>query len=300
MGAADLEAQVPTFGRPIFATASGRQALAKILSYLRLGPSDEVWISTTLGDRDRQVSPCVTATVARYCRFAFQPGPRTAAALVIHDFGVPHPDVAAVRDRCRRHGWPLIEDAAHAFASTDSAGRRMGEEANFALFSLPKFFDLAAGGLVMGLPPPAAGIQDGAVAAQLAPVLSHTAAIARQRRRNWQRLDRCFAQFGLHSALALTRGSVPSLYLLHTPQQFSIMGRLRSAGIETGPDIHCGRVMLPCHQSLCPEEIRRIVAAVTGEPATATVGTEQKPFQSPLRPLWLTAGHSKRRPARPS
>ena len=290
MGAAVPETSIPPFARPYVVTAGGRQALAHILGYLRLCLRDEIWISTTLGDRDRHVSPCVTATVARYCRFAFQPGPQTAAALVIHDYGVPHPELTAVRDRCLRHGWPLIEDAAHAFAATDAAGHRLGEKADFALFSLPKFFDLATGGLVMGVPHTAAGVEDDVVAAHLARVLPFTDAIARQRRRNWLLLDQSFARLGLRSALPLTAGSVPSLYLLQTTQQFSALRRLRRAGIETGPDVHCDRLLLPCHQCLCLEDIRRIVAAVADERAFAdgTVSDEEAP--AARRPLCLTAG----------
>ena len=291
MVAADSGASVPPFRRPYIVTAGGRQALDHILRRLRLHQRDEVWIATTLGDRDLHVSPCVTATAARYCRFAFRPGPRTAAALVIHDYGVPHPELTAMRDRCLRHGWPLIEDAAHAFASTDSTGRRLGEDADFALFSLPKFFPLESGGLVMGLPPSAEGVADGAAAARLARLLPLTYAIAQLRRRNWQLLDDLFSQLGLRSALPLTAGAVPSLYLLQTTQQFSTLRRLRGVGVETGPDAHCNRLMLPCHQCLGPDDIHRIVAAVANDASTATAGELLEPAQTGRRPIWLTSGH---------
>ncbi|HEV7214736.1 MAG TPA: DegT/DnrJ/EryC1/StrS family aminotransferase, partial [Chloroflexota bacterium] len=289
MGAAELETTVPSFRRPYAATASGRQALAHILRHLCLRPRDEIWITTTLGDRDLQVSPCVTATVARFCRFAYRPGPRTAAVLVIHDYGVPHPDLAVLRGRCLRHGWPLIEDAAHAFASTDDAGLRLGEESDFALFSLPKFFAVEAGGLVMGLPSPPAGPEELAVAARLLHALTQTDIVADLRRRNWLLLEQRFAQFGFGSALPLTPGSVPSLYVLHTTQQFSALRRLRSDGIEAGPDVHCNRLLLPCHQRLCLADIERIVAAVAAH-ATPLVATRQDAMKTQSRPIWLTAG----------
>src|SRR6185312_1780874 len=165
--------------------------LRRILAALRLRPDDEVWITTTLGARDRLVSPCVTATAAERGRFAFAPGPRTAAALVIHDYGVIHPELDAIADRCRRHGWPLIEDAAHAFASVDATGCRAGAVGDYALFSLPKFFPLAQGGLLLGDRSPASaddGDRDEAagVAADLAAWLPFAPLIAQRRRDHWR------------------------------------------------------------------------------------------------------------------
>ncbi len=276
---------IPPLVRPFTVTGSGREALARILTYLQLRPADEVWLSTTMGLRDLQVSPCVTATIARHCRFAFQPGPRTAAALVIHDFGVPHRDLAAIRARCDYHGWPLIEDAAHAFASTDAAGRRMGTVADFALFSLPKFFAVPNGGLVIGLPAQAAGPEDGTAAERFRAVLPATADIAETRRRNWQSLHRLLGPHGLDSDLPLTRGSVPACYLLRTAHQFATLRRLRRAGIESGPEIHCDRVFLPCHQHLDLDDIGRIVALVASGSAEASPSSNPT---MPGRPLRLT------------
>jgi len=215
--------------------------------------------------------------VARHCRFAFQPGPRTAAALVIHDYGVPHPQLLAIRDQCRRHGWPLIEDAAHAFASTDAAGQRLGTEGDFALFSLPKFFELRRGGLAVGLPGSAAGEEDAASAVQFSAVWPQVDRIAAARRQNWLQLDRLFAQRGLASDLSLTPGSVPMLYVLRTANQFSLLRRLRSHGIESGPDVHCNRLLVPCHQGLQPADLCRIVRVIT-DAARADEAVTQRPL----------------------
>jgi hypothetical protein len=276
---------IAPFDRPYIATSSGRDALGRILTYLRLRAEDEVWITTALGARDRQVSPCVTATVARHCRFAFQPGPRTGAVLVVHDYGVPHPQLAGLREWCRHHGRPLIEDAAHAFASTDTDGRRMGAQADFALFSLPKFFAVPRGGLVVGLPGDAAGAADDEVAARFRSVLPRTAEIAARRRRNWRRLDWLFTGMGLVSALPLTDGSVPSLYVLRTEHQFAAVRRLRAAGIECGPDIHCGQLFLPCHQGVLPDDMSAIAALAVGAPVpTGSTARPRPPVRLRLIP----------------
>ena len=253
-----------TFGRPCAVTPSGRAALAAILTYLRPRPNDEVWITTTTGASGRTITPCVTATIARFCRFAHSPGPRTAAALAIHDWGVPHPGLADVRDYCRRHGLPLIEDAAHAFASRNDAGQRLGTLGDFALFSLPKFFPMGRGGLVAGLPPHAIPVEEPAaeVRQALAGWLPFAGEIATARRQTWAALDRCLQEIGVHGALPLPAGAVPSLYLLHTPRPFATRSRLRAAGIESGPDDHRGLAFLPCHQQVGTNAIVRIAAAV--------------------------------------
>ena len=257
-------ALVAGFGRPCAVTPSGRAALAVILRYLRLRPDDEVWITTTTGASGLAVTPCVTATIARSCRFADHPGPRTAAALVIHDWGLPHPDLADVGDYCRRHGLPLIEDAAHAFAGRDASGRRLGTIGDFALFSLPKFFPIAHGGLVAGLPPhalPEDG-RDPEARQALAGWLPYQDAIASARCQTWMALDGRMQELGLGGALPLPPGAVPSLYLLRTPLPFATLARLRAAGIESGPDDHRGFIFLPCHQQVGKSGVARIVAAV--------------------------------------
>lgn len=261
---------------PYAATSTGREALRRILAYLQPGPDAEVWISTTLGMHGLRVSPCVTATVMQFCRFAARPGLKTAAALVIHDYGVPHPGLPEIAAQCRRQGWPLIEDAAHAFASVDASGRRMGTTGNFALFSLPKFFAVRRGGLVAGLPEANAGPADGEVAAELRHWLSVTAEIVETRRRNWRTLDAAFNQLGLGAALPLTKGSVPSLYVLQTSRQFTMLRALRRAGIESGPDVHCDYVLLPCHQNVRHADLATIVTTV----AEATISKEQQACRS--------------------
>jgi len=253
------------FGRPCQVTASGRDALARILTYLRLQASDEVWIDTTTCARYLAISPCVTATVSKFCRFAHGPGSRTAAVLVIHDWGVPNPRLPSLKDYCRARGLPLIEDAAHAFASVDAVGRRMGTVGDFALFSLPKFFPIRQGGLAIGLSSRESSSEPAVQEAEraLAGWLPRWQEIAAARRERWHTLDAAVREVGLESALRLPRGVAPSLYLLRTPRQFATITGLRQAGIETGPDQYTGTVFLPCHQQVRSEDMARIVAAVS-------------------------------------
>ncbi|MCL4508197.1 MAG: DegT/DnrJ/EryC1/StrS family aminotransferase [Chloroflexi bacterium] len=248
------------YGRdPIF-TASGRAGLALILQYLKLRYQDEVWITTTLGWRDRRITPCVTATLAHYCRFASHPGPRTAAALVIHDYGVVHPDLEIIRDVCQRHGWPLIEDAAHALASSDRNGRALGSTGDFAFASLLKFFPVTKGGFVLGLSSNTE--QDQEAKRYAACWWSQLTEITQVRLHNWHRLDAMAHRAGGAAALPLAGGSCPSLYLLRTVRQSATMQALHRRGIESGPPFYAGLVFLPCHQQVSEQWLERIEEAL--------------------------------------
>lgn len=232
------------YGPMISLAPTGRAALELILRQLKLRERDEIWITTTLGWADRFVSPCVTATIARHCRFSSQPGPRTAAVLVIHDFGVAYPGIFALRERCQRQGWPLIEDAAHGLFSETSEREPLGTLGDFALLSLPKMLPMRRGGVVVGL----SDIPlDREVERELLDCWHLRGFIVERRLSNWHVIDRVVRRLGLSSALPLLTGAVPSMYLLATSRQFSTVAALRQRGIESGPAYAGGVVFVPCH-----------------------------------------------------
>lgn len=75
--------------------------------------------------------------------------PRTRALYAQHTFGVPC-DVDALRHLARRHGLPLIEDAAHALGGS-SGGRPVGSLGDVAFFSTDhsKMTSTQVGGMVV-------------------------------------------------------------------------------------------------------------------------------------------------------
>ena len=56
------------------------------------------------------VSSCVTSTVFNHCKPSRVSSANTRAVLVIHEFGVPYPQIAALREFCDSRSIPLIED----------------------------------------------------------------------------------------------------------------------------------------------------------------------------------------------
>ena len=69
------------------------------------------------------------------------------AILVAHHFGLPQP-MASLRSFCDDSTIALIEDCAHAFFGT-SDGRPVGSWGDYAIASLPKFFPVRQGGLLL-------------------------------------------------------------------------------------------------------------------------------------------------------
>lgn len=132
-------------GRPVRATASGRDALDLILDGLNITSGSEIVVPAyTLSElivrmlrrgfrpKAADVDPnsfCVTPeTMARAVTS------RTRAAVVLHTFGAPC-DIPAIHRVTAPRGIPLIEDCAHAFGAA-IGGRPVGTFGHAALFSL--------------------------------------------------------------------------------------------------------------------------------------------------------------------
>src|SRR5689334_20961170 len=100
-------------GRRFIYCESGRQAIHLALAALGLGRQDVVTILTTTGNF--YISGCVTREIEKFCRWSREVEPQTKAILVNHEFGFAYEDLRALR----RFKVPIIEDAAHAFASNN-------------------------------------------------------------------------------------------------------------------------------------------------------------------------------------
>ncbi len=74
---------------------------------------------------------------------------RTRAVIVVHYGGLVSPDLPTIRELCKRKGWALIEDAAHAHGAA-LAGRPAGSLADAACFSYypTKILTTGEGGMI--------------------------------------------------------------------------------------------------------------------------------------------------------
>lgn len=138
-------------------TTSGQAAIALALRMLETGPGDKVLVPT-------YHCPTMIAPVVRSgAQPLFYPitasgGPDlnwllrspvsgVRAMLATHYFGFPQA-MSGVRAFCDAHRVALIEDCAHAFFGM-SEGMAVGSWGDFAIASLPKFFPVPEGGLLL-------------------------------------------------------------------------------------------------------------------------------------------------------
>src|SRR5215471_6124917 len=140
---------LPPLDRDYAITSSGRKAIALILEDCGLKPSDEVLVTTTFNKPN--VSSCVTSMIFNYCKPSRVLSDSTGAVLIIHEFGVPHPQIAQLRSLCHERQFPLIEDCAHAVDSRWPDGPIVGSVGDYVIYSLSKLFPITSGGLVFGL-----------------------------------------------------------------------------------------------------------------------------------------------------
>ena len=108
----NTEAVAAFWDRPATFTPSGKAAIKLILQQIDIKPHEEVFISSTFGTK--YISRCVTSVVFNFCQPSKVWTDQTKAAFLIHEYGVPHPEIDAIQDRCRTYGIPLIEDCAHS------------------------------------------------------------------------------------------------------------------------------------------------------------------------------------------
>lgn len=123
-------------------TAKGRDAIDLALSYYHLTKSDVVSIVTT--SDNFYISSCVTKCIEKYCFWSRVISEKTKVIFVNHEFGYPCQKL----HNLKKYGLPIIEDCAHSFMSVDETSS-IGEIGDFVIYSLPKFFPMQIGGLLV-------------------------------------------------------------------------------------------------------------------------------------------------------
>jgi perosamine synthetase len=153
----------------------GRYALWHGLRALGLGPGDAVAMPAlhcgvelaALADARvrlifHEVGESLRVTPQALGRAADQ---GAKAALVIHYFGLPQPDMAGLRAVCAGRGLALIEDCAHLLTGRAADGAELGSIGDIAIFSPRKILPMPDGGALrlnrpdLAPPPPPTGRQ---------------------------------------------------------------------------------------------------------------------------------------------
>jgi dTDP-4-amino-4,6-dideoxygalactose transaminase len=148
-------------------TTMGRAAIALALRVLGVMPGDRVLVPTY--HCPTMIAPVVQIgaqplfypiTASGGVDLEWLEGADLAGAralLATHYFGIPQP-MSKVRSFCNAHRIALIEDCAHAFFGT-SEGRSVGSWGDFAIASLPKFFPVPEGGLIVSATQPLEAVE---------------------------------------------------------------------------------------------------------------------------------------------
>jgi dTDP-4-amino-4,6-dideoxygalactose transaminase len=254
-------------------TVNGRAAMAALFRHLQLLPEDEVFVTTTFGYPN--VSACVTSTIFNYCKPSRILGLQTRAILVIHEFGAPHAGTPELRREATRRGIPLIEDCAHSVASGAPEGWRVGELADWAIVSLPKLLPVSVGGALVGPPVPYSATrhetrQMRAAAGLAAAWQPRWREHIENRRRVFRALSSRAAEVGLEPLFTVTDAVCPWFFPVEVPCPEAVQLAARELGVDCGHWHGSDAVVLPCHQFLGEDHVRRIaeVLARAADPVT--------------------------------
>jgi hypothetical protein len=123
-------------------TINGRQAIEQALKNYNLNPTDVVTILTTSGNK--YISSCVTSSIEKFCQWNRELSADTKIIFVNHEFGYPFQQM----EKLLALNIPIIEDCCTTFFSNDD-NNKLGKYGDYAIYSLPKFFPIQVGGILV-------------------------------------------------------------------------------------------------------------------------------------------------------
>ncbi len=244
---------------------NGRDALLGCLLQLQLKSEDEVLIiKTTDGP---YVSSCVTQTIEKVCRWSIAPISQPRLVLVIHEFGFPCPEekIKIYRDR----GIPILEDCAYAVGSRVE-GAKVGTFGDYALYSLPKYFPIPFGGILIAKSKSKIEREELRISFEEQRLLLKTLRAAYPNMRKWNKIRwenwDYFAKIlflhGLFPYFTLKPKIIPGVFLAKVPAEFAgetVKIKLNTAGVESTQYYNQGGFYFPVHHNLTPWEKQYIV-----------------------------------------
>ena len=235
---------------------SGRQGIHLALAALGLRREDVVTVLTTTGNF--YISGCVTREIEKFCRWSREVEPQTKALLVNHEFGFAYEELRALR----RFNLPIIEDAAHAFASNNRE-QSVGQVGDFVVYSFPKFFPIQTGGLLAfherySVDEPLASSAKQYVQKVLSAYIGNVTDVAKKRRENYHALTERFRQLNCNPRFQLSESSVPGVFMFQTPPKVDLPALKTFAqehGIESSVFYGEQAFFVPVHERLAPADL---------------------------------------------
>jgi hypothetical protein len=238
-------------GRSFVYCESGRQAINLAVRTLAPAARDVVAILTT--SANLYISGCVTREIERFCQWSRKLDPNTRALLVNHEFGFPYENLRALLN----HKLPIIEDAAHSFAS-ENAEQSVSQVGQFTIYSFPKFFPIQFGGLLVFDPSlkieePLAPEAKSLLQSVLSTHLPRLNDIRRKRQENFRYLAKKFNSIGCPPRFELTDRNAPGVFMFQSKPDvdFPALKTFAQAhGIECSVFYGEQAFFLPVHERL--------------------------------------------------
>lgn len=123
-------------------TYSGKEALGMALKNYNFLKEDLITILTT--SNNYYISSCVTKEIEKVCKWNREVVAETKLIIVNHEFGYPFQNM----EKLKSFGLPIIEDCCTTFFSQD-INNKIGKYGDYTIYSLPKFFPLQIGGIIV-------------------------------------------------------------------------------------------------------------------------------------------------------
>jgi hypothetical protein len=238
---------------------NGREAIYIALEQYNLQSNDLVTIVTTSGNF--YISSCVTKTIETFCRWNREILPETKVIFVNHEFGYPYQEM----DYLVSLGIPIIEDCCTTFFSQNQ-NNMVGKYGDFTVYSLPKFFPIQIGGVLVKNTKhqlETSKMLDDANLAYIKNVIAYQLKNERKflakRRENIDYALEQFSELGFSARFSTPESIVPSALLLVNNgiikdlNAFKIF--LYQHGIQNSIFYGEDAFFIPCHQNLEESDI---------------------------------------------
>lgn len=239
---------------------NGRIALDLLFTSMHLHRQDEVWILSTFDLPN--ISSCVTSTVFNHCKPSRVYSEKTKAILIIHEFGIPHPDLLNLSKFAKEKGIPLIEDCAHTMDSC-SGGNLVGTIGDWTLFSYPKIFPMKIGGGLLGNNKEFSLSeykfhQSVMIQKEVSTFYPHLTEYSEMRRQVFSLIEKQIRKNGLKPFIKLNKDISPWFFPFETKYKLEYLENAKNLGIDCAQWHGTEIIILPCHQFLSQDDILMI------------------------------------------
>jgi len=233
-------------------TSSGRSALNKALSSFNLNKEDNVTIFTTSGNF--YISGCVTKEIEKFCKWTRKIEKNTKAILVNHEFGFPYEMLSELT----KYNLPIIEDCAHSFISQNHE-KNVGKIGDYIIYSLPKFFPLQFGGLLVSkvenkISSDLSEEEEKYIKNVLSYNIGNLEEIILKRIKNYRYLEEKLGKFRFTPRFELCEDiHCPGVYLFNVNQELNLNKLktfIQSHGVESSVFYKEDTFFIPVHQKL--------------------------------------------------